>query len=98
MVLETKLNDWIRSLVSLARLSPPDLILVSSEGEQFTSWALLLSLYSSSMASLLQSSSVPQLKDTMAISVPATTTELSQLLNCLETHREVEDSTVATRP
>ena len=45
--------EELKNLVSLIKLSPPDLIVVSLEGMKFPTWRLLLALHSPMLSNLL---------------------------------------------
>ena len=89
---------WLSHMTSLVRSSVPDLVLVSRESRQLSTWRLLLVLHSPSLAKLLQSCTAQQDEFT-AISVPASTAQLTDLLAALETTGEMEEveDTLAAR-
>ena len=87
---------WLSHVTSLVRSSVPDLMLVSRESRQLSTWRLLLVLHSPSLAKLLQSCTSQQDEFT-SISVPASTAQITDLLAALETGEmeEVEDTLAA---
>ena len=72
----------MKHLVSLIKLSQPDLMLVSSEGMKFSTWRLLLALHSPLLADLLQTSR-PSEEGILAISLPLSYTSVSSMLTIL---------------
>ena len=59
----------MKTLVSLIKLSQPDLMVVSIEGMKFSTWRLLLALHSPLLAELLRTLK-PSEEGILAISLP----------------------------
>ena len=73
----------LKNLVSLIKLSPPDLMVVSIEGMKFPTWRLLLALHSPMLADLLVHTLIPADQSLVAITLPLNYTSVSSLLATL---------------
>ena len=73
----------LKNLVSLIKLSQPDLMVVSIEGMKFPTWRLLLALHSPMLADLLVHTLIPADQSLVAITLPLNYTSVSSLLATL---------------
>ena len=72
----------MKNLVSLIKLTQPDLMIVSSEGMKFSTWRLLLALHSPLLTELLHTLK-PSEEGILAISLPLPYTSVSSMLTIL---------------
>ena len=95
MVDITQSSDWRGYITSFVMGFPVELVLISNEGEQFSSWCFLLAIHSPVIAELLQFSSHPLHGGMIAITLPVSSIEISQLLLSLEKDLVMENSLAA---
>ena len=82
-----------KDYVSLVKSGAPDLVLISKDGEKFFTWQLLLSFYSSSVATLLRAQE-SGLQD--FISLPFSKEELRTFLDNFHNHvKQIEENMIA---
>ena len=72
----------MKNLAKLIKLSPPDLMVVSSEGMKFPTWRLLLAMHSPLVANLLQTLR-PGDEGLLAITLPLPYASVSSMLAIL---------------
>ena len=76
----------LSNLISIIKNAPPDLVLISENGSEIRTWKLLVSLFSKSVAELLQNSD-----HATALSCPVKKNDIDTLLNVLENHNHDDD-------